>query len=167
MPFPLLPKISKDGDKGASKTKDTRDNPGSYTNKDKKQSKISIRVRQVFRPAPALDRAKPLRLPRTMNQEVAACADLLRRMYELELEIWARTQNISDSADVVLAKQEEANALFEEIYKRVHQWQSMDVAWKDEDKEYLHEICAAMETRARSTTLFPYLVNYGHSDDDT
>jgi L-2-hydroxyglutarate oxidase LhgO len=88
-------------------------------------------------------------------------------MYELELEIWARTQNISDSADVVLAKQEEANALFEEIYKRVHQWQSMDVAWKDEDKEYLHEICAAMETRARSTTLFPYLVNYGHSDDDT
>jgi hypothetical protein len=94
----------------------------------------------------------PLRSSEGMGKEVAACAELLRKMYALELETWGMSQDVGD-ASLAAAKRMEANILSDEIHHRVHRWRRLHVAWTAEERQYIDDICTAVDRRAARESL--------------
>jgi hypothetical protein len=74
-------------------------------------------------------------------EEIRSCADLLRRMYAIDLEIWKRGD---DEPEEVARLQRKADAVFREVRRMTAAWQAQvrrGAAWSYEEQAALTEIC--------------------------
>jgi len=63
--------------------------------------------------------------PSGLNTEVMRCADLLREMYGLDMEIWAQEKAVGDGVRKRKENQIKANAIYAEIRRMVYAWRDM------------------------------------------
>jgi len=74
-------------------------------------------------------------------KQVARCSDLLRQMYELDLNIWALGDVIADDVPKREEMKYKANALFAEIRRTIQNLRAeSDVYWPQEERQQIEEI---------------------------
>ena len=82
-----------------------------------------------------------------MAKEVARCSDLLRQMYKLDLQIWGMENCVVQEIPRREDMKRKANALFAEVSRIVHDWNSTSSSarWWAEEKQHIREICRLVD----------------------
>ena len=80
-------------------------------------------------------------------KEIAACADLLREMYSLDLAIWGQegTEDPSERHQDMFR----ANALFVEICRIVQVWRTQGGRWSSAERSQIEEIASFLDQHDR------------------
>jgi hypothetical protein len=81
-----------------------------------------------------------------MTKEIQRCAELLRQMYTLDLEICGMADVLECDEPLLEEKKRRANALLTEIRRMTRSWRSnTDASWSIEEEEHIREITRLLD----------------------
>ncbi|KAK0646942.1 hypothetical protein B0T16DRAFT_414486 [Cercophora newfieldiana] len=87
-------------------------------------------------------REKDFTLEDITNEDVEAVIELIRRMYELDLEVWSTRNGTKISKEERDALRKKSDAILTEVHSIVGQWRGVTAArpWSQEERDRLAEI---------------------------
>jgi hypothetical protein len=82
-------------------------------------------------------------------EEIRDLGELIRKRYELDVEIWGLRQVKPRDRPIVEEKMRRSDAILKQIYRTIHNWNTPDAFESPRDRESFREIKSRIEMEGK------------------